>query len=232
MAHPIHACLFDLYDTLVYFDRAAFRMKVEVIAQLCHVEPSDFERVWKSLVVESNLGQTLPRTQDRVREALIILGTVPEESLIEAVAAEEHGFLRKWSFLYPETNSTLTQLRDLQVKVGLVTNASRSVWEVIRAHKIESSFDCIVVSSDIGVRKPDAKIYLEALDRLGVRPSDAAFAGDGNDQELDGAKAVGLTTICVDHHTFRAVETQQSDPKSVDFVIHSLQDIPWVLGLI
>lgn len=52
----------------------------------------------------------------------------------------------------------------------------------------------IVNSSDMGTHKPDPLMYNETLSRLGVSPHQAAFLGHRG-SELDGAKAVGLTTL-------------------------------------
>jgi putative hydrolase of the HAD superfamily len=47
--------------------------------------------------------------------------------------------------------------------------------------------------------KPDPMIYLKICDLLGVEPKQVAFVGDGEDDEMEGAKAAGMTTILVRH---------------------------------
>jgi putative hydrolase of the HAD superfamily len=55
----------------------------------------------------------------------------------------------------------------------------------------------VVFSYQVGVRKPDARIYARALDALGVAPADAIFVGDGGSDEHRGARALGMRTVLV-----------------------------------
>jgi putative hydrolase of the HAD superfamily len=59
-------------------------------------------------------------------------------------------------------------------------------------------WDSIISSMDIGVRKPDPSIYQAALRQLGLSPSQAVFVGHRN-YELEGARAVGMTTIAFNY---------------------------------
>jgi putative hydrolase of the HAD superfamily len=57
--------------------------------------------------------------------------------------------------------------------------------------------DVLVFSSEVGLRKPDPRIYLLACRGLGVAPTDCVFVGDGNHRELSGAAAVGMTSVLI-----------------------------------
>jgi len=59
-------------------------------------------------------------------------------------------------------------------------------------------WDAFVSSCEVGMRKPDPRIYRLALDGLGVEPKEAAFVGH-KASELRGAKAVGMTTIAFNY---------------------------------
>ena len=59
----------------------------------------------------------------------------------------------------------------------------------------------------------------------------ARFVGDGNDRELEGAKAIGMTTIKIDHSAFRAVQSEQSESEAVEYAVDSLSQITKILGL-
>jgi putative hydrolase of the HAD superfamily len=226
----VRGILFDLYDTLVHFEAEAHRERNDCLARICGVAAADFDRAWRGLVCESNLG-AFPRTEDRARRVLEILGIEPSEGLVSGIAGYEHRHVRTSSRLYPDSLETLARLRAHGFALGLVTNASPSVWEVIRSKDLTPHLNCIVVSSQIGIRKPDPRIYLHALHLLDVGAAEAAFVGDGNDQELDGAKAVGMTTIWINRVGFRPVVSEQSTPMSVDYEIKRLSQIPGLLDL-
>ena len=55
-------------------------------------------------------------------------------------------------------------------------------------------WDSVVSSKEVGLKKPDPKIYQVALDQLGVKPGETVFVGH-LPTELEGARAVGMRTI-------------------------------------
>jgi putative hydrolase of the HAD superfamily len=58
-------------------------------------------------------------------------------------------------------------------------------------------FDAEVFSSRIGISKPDPRIYLACCEELGVEPAEAVFVGDGANDELEGARRVGMRAILI-----------------------------------
>ncbi|MBC8158907.1 MAG: HAD hydrolase-like protein [Alphaproteobacteria bacterium] len=92
---------------------------------------------------------------------------------------------------------TLHELKRRGFKLGIVTNTYNSKaqkYEWFHAVGIDTVWDSYANSCDLRVIKPDAAIYLAALEPLGVDPVDGAFVGHAQ-IELDGAKAIGMTTI-------------------------------------
>ena len=92
---------------------------------------------------------------------------------------------------------TLFELKSSGFKLGIVTNTYNSKEEKHRwfaSIGIDQLWDSYANSCDLRVIKPDPKIYLAALDPINVFPSDAAFVGHAKN-EIEGAKALGMTTI-------------------------------------
>ncbi|MEJ2301641.1 MAG: HAD family phosphatase [Anaerolineales bacterium] len=82
-----------------------------------------------------------------------------------------------------------------QYKTGLLSNAWDDLRDVLeKGWKIAAAFDAIVISAEVGVAKPDAKIYHIILDRLGVAPAEAVFVDDFS-ENVAGARAVGMRAI-------------------------------------
>jgi putative hydrolase of the HAD superfamily len=223
-------CLFDLYDTLVYFDEGDYKAKVEHCSEIVGVNPAVYSAAWKSFVVQSNLGQ-LRDTAARATAVLAKLGVPAEAELVKRLVEVEHSFLRTSSRLFGDSVPTLAALRAASVQTGIVTNASASVSEVLTQHGLTELVNHVVISSAVGFRKPDHQIYKAAIARLGLEPERIVFVGDGNDRELDGAKGVGLRTIRISRNAFRAVETQQSDETAADQVIVSLGEALPLFGI-
>lgn len=92
---------------------------------------------------------------------------------------------------------TLHALKDRGFQLGIVTNTFNSREEKTRWFRsigIHDIWDSYADSRELQIVKPDPEIYLAALDPLGVGPAQAAFVGHAQN-ELDGAKGLGLTTI-------------------------------------
>jgi epoxide hydrolase-like predicted phosphatase len=78
-------------------------------------------------------------------------------------------------------------------KIGLITNLT-NVFPSTRWISDADIFDDIVVSNEVGMRKPEPKIYNLALDRLAVDAAEAVFIDDKL-ENVEGARAVGMKGI-------------------------------------
>jgi putative hydrolase of the HAD superfamily len=81
-----------------------------------------------------------------------------------------------------------------QYKVGLISNAWSGLHPWIVDKKFEDIFDAMIISADVGVAKPDARIFRIALEKLGVTPEESVFLDDSPDN-VAGARAVGMQAI-------------------------------------
>ena len=90
------------------------------------------------------------------------------------------------------------RLRDEGYRVGLLTNNVKEYGDAWRATIPVEIFDDIVDSSVVGVRKPDARIFVMAAERLGVTPPECVFLDDVT-HNVAGAQAVGMAGIVVDN---------------------------------
>ena len=81
-----------------------------------------------------------------------------------------------------------------QYKVGLISNAWSGLHPWIVDKKFEDIFDAMIISAEVGVAKPDARIFLIALEKLGVAPEESVFLDDSPDN-VAGARAVGMQAI-------------------------------------
>ena len=96
------------------------------------------------------------------------------------------------------------ELRATGLKVGLLSNSWSHTYPRAR---IDALLDPVVISGEVGLRKPNAAIYELALDRLCV-PADRVLFIDDAEPNVLGARAVGLHALLhVDHATTRATLT-------------------------
>jgi len=81
-----------------------------------------------------------------------------------------------------------------QVALGLISNAWSGLREVLRHLGLLDLFDAVVISAEVGLLKPDPRIYLLALERLRVPPQATAFVDD-LPENVQAARALGLYGI-------------------------------------
>lgn len=102
-----------------------------------------------------------------------------------------------WNKL-PHTDEVLAQLRE-KYQLAIITNtttfAEKDVRRVLRQLSIEHYFEFILTSVDFGVKKPDARIFKEALRRLGLAPDEIVMVGDRIEIDIAGANALGISTV-------------------------------------
>jgi putative hydrolase of the HAD superfamily len=106
-----------------------------------------------------------------------------------------------WSSYYALASSThalLESLRERDLKLALVSNTASPEWllePILERQGITERVDAIVLSSEVGKRKPHRAIFERALSELGVEPSEALFVGDRLEADVLGASRVGMKTV-------------------------------------
>jgi HAD superfamily hydrolase (TIGR01549 family) len=131
-------------------------------------------------------------------------------------AWEEHGNFD----LYEDALPVLEELRRLGLGIGLVSNGVRDLEEFVLHHRLD--VDAAVCSRAHGRIKPHETIFRAALDRLGVQPEEAAMVGDSLEDDVEGARALGMRAFLVDRENrYPEVEGRLPD----------LYGLPAALGL-
>jgi putative hydrolase of the HAD superfamily len=80
-------------------------------------------------------------------------------------------------------------------KTGLLSNAFDDLRQIIADRwQFEDAFDDMIISAEVGMVKPDARIFQMAVEQLGVQAGEAVFVDDMV-RNIDGAKSVGMQGI-------------------------------------
>jgi epoxide hydrolase-like predicted phosphatase len=90
----------------------------------------------------------------------------------------------------------LDYLRSLRPgkKVGLISNAWSGLRAVISSQNFGDVFDEMIISAEVGMMKPDPRIYRLALEKMGVPPAESVFVDDVL-VNVEAARSVGMTAI-------------------------------------
>ena len=208
---------FDLWDTLIN-DQAGYDQKRRVIR--CNrminvltrfglqVSP---ERLFSAYDASANWLQvawlthneisTLDQAKRIAREAVEKLPNDPElmQRLEEAYV---NAVLDIPPLLSDDAFETLQSMRDRVAKIGLICNIGRSsgkvLRELLRNLQVLEFFDATIFSDEVGIRKPDKRIFENAAERLGVPISSVIHVGDHPEADVWGAKQAGMRAILLE----------------------------------
>jgi putative hydrolase of the HAD superfamily len=128
------------------------------------------------------------------------MGLRPTADQVSEALRMRHGAVRASLRLRPDTIRTLVRLRHAGLRIGLVSDCTEDLPEILAATPIAALLDAAVFSAHLGVVKPHPAMYLTVCHRLGVEPADCLYVGDGGGHELSGAEAVGMTAVRLNAH--------------------------------
>ncbi|MGH3134893.1 MAG: HAD family hydrolase [Gaiellaceae bacterium] len=152
----------------------------------------------------------------------IVLGMGGDASRARACATD---MVREWErhenfSLYEDALPVLDELRRHDLKIGLISNGQRDLDEFATHHRLD--VDAIVGSKAHGRVKPHASIFYAALSALDVTPEGVTMVGDSYEDDIEGARALGIRAILLDRDGLRP-----DAPDRID----SLFALPAALGL-
>ena len=121
----------------------------------------------------------------------------PEAIASECATEIERGWEISENFeLYEDVLPVLDDLRAHELRLGLVSNGIRDLHQFVAHHRLD--VDAIVDSRTHGRVKPHPTIFVAALERLDVTAGEAVMVGDSLEEDVEGARALGMRAILVD----------------------------------
>jgi putative hydrolase of the HAD superfamily len=221
------AVLFDLGGTMI--DSAEFHETFRRILEIWGIRRSSRD-VKKAMLkaedgVKKKYGNEVPRDTDYYAQwnlkILHILNIYEHDKELADVIDKD------W-FDYMEIRprdglaDVLRALKDGGVKLGIVTNGYQTDLEKIlpKLH-LGEIFDILVAADTIGKKKPNPDIFLYAVRRLRVEPSETVYVGDEYENDYLGAKKAGLFPVLFQA---RGRKSMRSSPPDIN-VIHSLPEL-------
>lgn len=135
-------------------------------------------------------------------EKLLLLSRVPDyhlERTTDLVLAHIQAFTAKRN---EGTLEVIAVLKDHGFRVGLCSNWEYDIHTYLADCGIEENlFDGVITSANIGVRKPNAEIFLAACQAVGARPDEALFVGDNWTADIAGALRAGLSAVWIQYNS-------------------------------
>jgi putative hydrolase of the HAD superfamily len=119
----------------------------------------------------------------------------PHPNLIKNLEITRKQAINKLYRLYNHTIPTLTELQE-KYHLALVSNCTMHTRKQINKLGLTKFFKHMSLSNEVGVRKPDERIYLDTLNALRLKGHDCIFIAD-EISDLEGAKALKMKTLLV-----------------------------------
>jgi HAD superfamily hydrolase (TIGR01509 family) len=245
----IRALVFDLFDTLVDLHtetipraeiagRTVPRTLLDMHARVrehLDVEPLDFLERMRDVdreLRETRYAQGLEVPTD-LRFGLLMerLG-LAEPELTRALVEMHMGGLRAQVRAVAHHAGLLASLRR-QARVGLCSNFSHSptALRVLAESGLDAHLDAVVISDEVGIRKPRPEIFRAVLEALDVAPEETLHVGDSLDADVRGAAAVGIRTVWITRRVRdpEAVLARFEGP-APDWQIADLAELPKIVA--
>jgi HAD superfamily hydrolase (TIGR01549 family) len=244
------AVLFDLFDTLVSFDRNRLP-ELSVNGRVIRSTAGALHQTFRGFAPAVELGPFVNALQWSWQEA----ERIRNENYREVGAPERLGFLVTRLGLDPaglgqEAMSALldTHMRELsraivlpahhapllrglkeRYRLGVVSNFdyTPTALGILAREGIAELFEIVLVSDEVGWRKPKPLIFERALGQLGVGAPDALFVGDRIDIDVAGAQGVGMGSAWVNPEGVAL----PPDVQPPDYEIRDLVELGPILGV-
>lgn len=210
------AVIFDLFETLVEFSSAEYSAVIAGMARCIGKEPEQFVAAWHEAWPKREIGEF-----ENVSDYITALaGPVEQQVDLSAAVAMHWSYERQLLNPYPDTVTTLKYLKNAGYKTAVITNCPVETASLWRQSRLSRLIDVAVFSFMEKTRKPDPAIYEICLQRLELEAKECIYVGDGANDELESAFALGMYAIRIGRNG-----TPASDEKWRGPAICNLSDL-------
>ena len=220
----IKACVFDAYGTLFDFNSAVLR---------CRSDIGDAAERLSDIWRQKQLQYTWLRSlMGRHADFWQVTGEALDFALA-AVDIDNAALRERLMALYRELDTfgevteVLSRLKQGGMRTAILSNGAPDMLNaVVAAAGLDTLLDAVLSVEDVGVFKPDPRVYQLAVDRLGIPSAGICFMSS-NGWDAVGAAAFGFRVIWINRYKQPAEQL----PAQPDIVVDSLSPLPELLGL-
>ncbi len=212
----IKAVFFDWFNTLAHYEPSREELQSQVLQEFgIHVSPQQITRgliaADRDYFEENAVSPVRKRSPEEqakiyVRYQKTILTeagvNIPgEPDMLLKIMKRAQQLSQGMSFvLFNDVLPTVKTLKEQNLTLGLLTNLDTEMKPICRKLGLEPYINFIVTSGEVGVDKPKPPIFLAALQKAGVTPSEAVHVGDQYQLDVVGARGVGINPLLLDRY--------------------------------
>lgn len=199
----IQAVFFDVGNTLFFYN---YDFLKDLLVERFNVDVTTEELEATHQIIRNSIGPMLDQglthesiVEEAYRSWFKALG-VEQDKIDDIITAiKTHPFRHLfWARTEEGTKELLTWFRDRGYRLGIISNAEGQVKKLVEHVGLSSAFDTILDSHEVGIQKPDERIFKKALEDVGAKPDEAVHVGDLLESDVVGAQAAGITPVLVD----------------------------------
>ncbi|HOP06691.1 MAG TPA: HAD family hydrolase [candidate division Zixibacteria bacterium] len=160
---------------------------------------SSWEGLWMEIRTQQPetraLADWLPEYRRRAWNEALSKHEIVDEALAETMSARYMAVKRKNPFLFEDTIPTLERLRD-NYRLAILTNGLIDLQQdKVDIAGLRDYFEIIMVSGEIGIGKPDRRIFESVHEKLGLRIDQTVMVGNSLKSDIAGARSIGMKSI-------------------------------------
>ena len=127
----------------------------------------------------------------------------------------------------PDVKFVVQELHRRGYKLGIIANTitESEIPDWLESDQLTEYFDTVILSSKIGIRKPNPEIYLEASRRIGVEPRKCVYVGDNPVRDVEGSQAAGYGMMILLHEPDTLRKEPPIEAFKPDHTIHNLTEL-------
>lgn len=208
----IKAVFFDWFNTLAHYyppreelERQAlqelgFVVSPQVVSRGLYLADKNFYEENARLPIRQRSREEQARIYAGFQVTILQeAGIPPQQDLVLKLMSRMRELNTTMKFvLYDDVLPTLKAVKEKKLTVGLLTNLQREIDSMCLELGIASFLDFTVTSGEVGADKPQAPIFLKALELAKIKPQEAIHIGDQYNNDVKGARAVGIVPLLLD----------------------------------
>ena len=218
------AVFFDLFHTLTSLESTWSSRPTT--SEMLGVSREDWNKQLLECSRDRLVGQITDPYQIIRRMAHAINPNISEDLIVQATENRIRRFAKSLINIPLTIVEILRTLRRSGKKLALISNADVMEVQAWEQSPIAEIFHAVLFSCHVGSAKPEPEIYNLCLRQLDVCPDECMFVGDGGSNELEGARACGITTVMITGIIKELWPDRiEGRKKHADFVIENLSEL-------
>lgn len=230
----IRAVIFDCYSTLIDIKTSEEKEEVyNYLSLYLQYYGSKMDAEGLKTALDAERRQYLQSQKERYPEIdleIVFSNILKKEGLNNPFLAESCCKLlrvlsRERFQLFPDSLPVLEEMKKGGYPMAVVSDAQKVFYreegEILRLNRF---FDCIVVSTHFGFRKPDPRLFTVACTLLDVPPAEAVYIGNDPEMDVKGAKQIGMQAILLD----REAKNKNQEPKPDFYATNLWEAWGWI----